>query len=157
MAVGLYFDERSTMTYTEWFETHAQKHADIMKTLIHLSDDEVIGYFVYENMKEKHPDFCPLYAQNKKCHKMEELNCYFCGCMYFRFSDEGLKKEEGRTCYSLCSIEAKKGKRFESDEAIHQDCSECCIPHKRSVIKKHFSRDWREVMKQTIVSLPSSK
>jgi len=100
-------------------------------------------------MQEKHPDFCPLYEQNKKCHDLEELNCYFCACMHFRFSDSGLKEEGSKTLYSSCSIDAKEGKRFESDNAIHQDCSDCMIPHKRSVIKKYFSRNWREVMKQT--------
>jgi len=138
------------MTYMEWFESHASKHKEIMKTLTHLSDDDVIDYFIYENMQEKHPDFCPLYEQNEKCHDMEELNCYFCACNHFRFSDDGLRKEGTKTVYSLCSIDAKEGRTFESDNAIHQDCSACLIPHKRSVIKRYFSRNWREVMEQTI-------
>ncbi len=136
----------------EWFESHANKHKEIMKTLAHLSDDEVINYFIYENMQENHPDFCPLYEQNKKCHDMEELNCYFCACNHFRFSDDGLKKEGSKTVYSNCNIDAKEGKTFESENAIHQDCSACFIPHKRSVIKKYFSRNWREVMEQTVLS-----
>ena len=140
------------MTYMEWFEIHAKKHAAIMKTLTYLNDDEVIDYFVYENMQEKHPDFCPLYAENTKCHEMEELNCYFCACNHFRFSDEGLKKEGSKILYSNCDIEAKEGKRFESEGAIHQDCSDCFIPHKKAVIKKYFSRDWRKVMEQTVLS-----
>ena len=138
------------MTYLEWFESHAKKHAAIMNTLTHFSDNEVIDYFVYENMQEKHPDFCPLYADNTKCHEMEELNCYFCACNHFRFSDEGLKKEGDKTIYSNCNIEAKEGKRFESENAIHQDCSDCFIPHKRAVIQKYFSRDWRKIMNPTI-------
>ena len=138
------------MTYLEWFEAHAKKHAAIMKILDHLSDDEVIDYFVYENMQKKHPDFCPLYADNTKCHEMEELNCYFCACNHFRFSDEGLKKEQGKTIYSLCSIHAKETKHFESSNAVHLDCSNCHIPHKNAVIKKYFSRDWRKIMAATI-------
>ena len=138
------------MTYLEWFESHAIKHESIMKTLSHLSDDEVIEYFVYENMQEKHPDFCPLYADNTKCHEMEDLNCYFCACNHFRFSDEGLKKEGDKIIYSNCYIKAKEGKRFESENAIHQDCSDCLIPHKRAVIHKYFSRDWRKIMHPTI-------
>ena len=137
------------MTYLEWFETHANKHKAIMDTLTTLSDSEVIEYFSYDNMKEKHVDFCPLYAEDKKCHIMEDLNCYLCACMHFRFSDEGIMKEGAKTCYSLCAIEAKEGKTFESDAAIHQDCSDCLIPHKKSVIEKHFSRDWREIMKKS--------
>ena len=140
------------MTYLEWFESHAKKHEEIMQTLAHLNDDEVIDYFIYENMQEKHPDFCPLYEQNKKCHDMETLNCYFCACNHFRFSDKGLKEEGTKIVYSLCSIEAKEGKKFESEDATHQDCSDCLIPHKRAVIKKYFSRNWREVMKETILN-----
>jgi hypothetical protein len=140
------------MTYMEWFEAHAKKHEAIMETLTHLNDEEVIDYFVYENMQEKHPDFCPLYADNTKCHDMDELNCYFCACMYFRFSDKGLTKEGNRTRYSLCSIEAKESRDFVSDDAIHLDCSGCLIPHKRSVVKKYFLRDWSEAMKKTIIN-----
>jgi Zn-finger protein len=119
------------MTYLEWFESHAKKHEEIMKTLTHLSDDEVIDYFIYENMQEK--------------------NCYFCACNHFRFSDDGVKKEGSKTVYSSCSIDAKEGKRFESEDAIHQDCSDCLIPHKKAVIKKYFSRDWRKVMERTVL------
>jgi hypothetical protein len=139
------------MTYTEWFESHAKKHEEIMQTLIHLSDDEVIDYFIYENMQEKHPDFCPLYEQNTKCHDIKELNCYLCACNHFRFSEEGLKKEGLKTVYSLCAIDAKEGKIFESEDIIHQDCSSCLIPHKRSVIKKYFFREWRVVMEQVTI------
>ena len=138
------------MTYLEWFESHAKKHEAIMKTLDHLSDEEVIDYFMYENMQKEHPDFCPLYADNIKCHQMDELNCYFCACNHFRFSDKGLSKEGTKTRYSLCSIKAKEARDFVSDDAIHLDCSDCTIPHKKSVVKKYFSRHWREVMHQTI-------
>ncbi len=123
-----------------------------MKTLDHLSDDEVIDYFIYENMQKEHPDFCPLYADDTKCHDMNELNCYFCACMHFRFSDTGLTREGAETRYSLCSIEAKEAHDFISDDAIHLDCSACLIPHKRSVVKKYFSRNWREAMKKTIIN-----
>ena len=138
------------MTYTEWFDIHAAKHAKIMQTLTHLNDEEVIDYFIYENMQEKHPDFCPLYADNTKCHELEVLNCYFCACNHFRFSDKGLKVEDSKTIYSLCSIDAKEGSVFESDNAVHQDCSDCLIPHRRAAIKKYFSRDWRAIMEKTV-------
>ncbi len=140
------------MTYLKWFEAHANKHKAIMDRLTELSNSEVIEYFSYKNMKEKHVDFCPLYAENKKCHEMEDLNCYLCACMHFRFSDIGLEKEGDKTLYSLCSIEAKEGKIFNSVNAIHQDCSDCLIPHRKQVIEKQFSRDWREIMKKSIES-----
>jgi Zn-finger protein len=134
----------------EWFDAHAKKHADIMKTLTYLSNDEVIDYFMFENMQKKHPDFCPLYADNKKCHEIEELNCYFCACNHFRFSDKGLKEEGIKTVYSICDIDAKESKNFETGNAVHLDCSDCLLPHKRSAIKKYFSRDWKKVMEQTV-------
>lgn len=53
---------------------------------------EIIEYFRFENMVKNEPDFCPLYKDNKKCHDMEDLNCYLCACPHFRFDDNGFKK-----------------------------------------------------------------
>ena len=139
------------MTYSEWFEAHAARHEKIMRSLTALSDAEVIDYFLYENMQQKHPDFCPLYESNTKCHEMDELNCYFCACPHFRFSDAGISKEKGKTRYSLCHIDAKDSADFETEDAIHLDCSACELPHKKGVIQKHFSRNWREAMRETVL------
>ena len=144
------------MHYSEWFEAHARKHAAIMKELVHLSDAEVIDYFDFEHMKEKHPDFCPLYRENRKCHDMEKLNCYLCGCMHFRFNDRGIREVEGKTVYSFCSIDSKNSGTFEDAHGIHNDCSLCKVPHKRHVIEKYFSRDWKEIMKNCYYSAASS-
>jgi hypothetical protein len=135
------------VAYRDWFDKHAQKHKEIVDSLSHLSDKELIEYFDFDNMKVKHPDFCPLYIKDKKCHDMEKLNCYFCSCMHFRFNDDGVKEVDNKTCYSYCSIESKNHRLFESDRAIHNDCSMCKVPHKGHIIDKYFSRDWREVMK----------
>ena len=135
------------MNYLTWFEAHGQKHKKIMKKLEALSDDEVIRYFRFENMVKKEPDFCLLYKEKKKCHEMEVLNCYLCACPNFRFDDEGLSQEENKILYSTCSIVSKEGAEFVSDDAIHQDCSGCTVPHHEAYIKKHFSRDWFEVMR----------
>lgn len=136
------------MNYIEWFEAHGEKHKSIMKKLEALSDDEVIAYFRFENMVEKEPDFCYLYKEHKKCHEMEDLNCYLCACPHFRFDDKGLSKEEDKVLYSRCSIASKEGAQFVSDEAIHQDCSGCTVPHHEDYIKKHFSRDWFSIMRK---------
>lgn len=119
-----------------------------MQKLTKLSDDEVIAYFRFGNMVEKEPDFCPLYKENKKCHDMKELNCYLCACPNFRFDDEGISKKESKTIYSICNINSKDGDIFQTEEAIHQDCSGCLVPHHETYIKKHFSRDWFEIMKK---------
>lgn len=136
------------MTYNEWFEAHGKKHQNIMKKLQALSDDEVIEYFRFENMVKREPHFCALYRDHKKCHETEELNCYLCACPHFRFDDNGLSFEENRVLYSRCEIEAKEGMRFVSEDAIHQDCSRCLIPHNEAYIRKHFSRDWFAIMRK---------
>ncbi len=135
------------MSYSSWFQAHGKKHQEIMDRLIHLSDNEVIEYFRFENMLLKEPDFCPLYAKNKKCHEGEELNCYLCACPNFRFEDEGFKEQEKRILYSKCNINSKDGSQYISETAIHQNCAGCFVPHDESYIKKNFDRDWFHVMK----------
>lgn len=135
------------MTYRDWFDTHAAKHRAIMKKLTHLSDEEVIKYFRFENMVEKESDFCPLYAENKKCHETEELNCYLCACPNFRFNDAGFDFEEGKTLFSSCSIDSPEGDRFLTETAIHQNCAGCIVPHRETYITKIFDRNWRTIMR----------
>lgn len=134
------------MSYEQWYKTHAKKHADILRGLSDLSQDEVIEYFDFDHMKIKHPDFCPLYPKDQKCHNIERLNCYFCACMHFRFDDNGVDIEGDQTIYSYCSIESKNSAKYETTDSIHNDCSNCKVPHKPHVIKKYFDRDWEKVM-----------
>ncbi len=119
-----------------------------MAKLTELSDEEVIRYFRFENMVKNEPDFCPLYKDNKKCHDMKKLNCYLCACPHFRFDDEGFKKVEDKTLYSTCDIHSKHGSQYISDNAIHQNCSACLVPHHEAYIKKVFKRDWFAMMKE---------
>ncbi len=138
------------MSYSTWFYAHGAKHKAIMQKLSHLSEDEVILYFRFDNMVVKEPDFCPLYKENKKCHDLKELNCYLCACPNFRFKEEGFHTREGKTLYSTCSIASKEGKQFIMEDAIHQDCSRCSVPHHESYIKRHFNRDWFEIMQDVV-------
>lgn len=135
------------MAYNQWFKQHGEKHAKIMQKLTHLSDKEVIEYFRFENMVEKEPDFCPLYAKNQKCHDMEQLNCYLCACPNFRFDDVGFEEREGKQLKSYCAIDSKEGATFEGKDALHQNCSGCKVPHHESYIATQFHRHWFEVMK----------
>ncbi len=126
------------MSYQSWHQEHAQKHKKLLEKLKDLSDNEIIEYFSFENMVIKEPDFCPLYKENRKCHNMENLNCYFCACPNFRVEEK----------QSTCSIKSKDGGSIKSpDGFIHQDCSKCTVPHKVEYVKKHFDRDWLKVMK----------
>lgn len=136
------------MSYKQWFLDHAAKHRAVMEKLTHLSDEEVIRYFRFENMVQNESDFCPLYAENKKCHETDELNCYLCACPNFRFNDAGFSDEEGKTLFSTCSIESPDGDRYVSDTAIHQNCAGCIVPHRESYIRKVFDRNWLAVMNE---------
>ena len=117
-----------------------------MERLTHLSDEEVIHYFRFENMVQNEPNFCPLYRENKKCHERETLNCYLCACPNFRFNDAGFNKVEERTLFSTCDIHSKEGSQYLSESAIHQNCSGCFVPHSETYIKNNFSRDWFKIM-----------
>ncbi len=141
------------MGYMQWYEEFAAKHRAIVERLKDKSREEILAYFDYENMRVKHPDFCPLYAQGVKCHEMEGLNCYFCGCPAFRFCDTGLDKIGGKTRYSLCAVASRWSTAVESATAIHQDCSHCPLPHRVGFIRRHFDRDW----KRTMAEVPACK
>jgi len=136
------------MSYSHWFQAHGEKHAAIMKKLTHLSEDEVIRYFRFDNMVANEPEFCPLYKEHKKCHNIKELNCYLCACPNFRFKDEGLKQIKNKTLYSTCNIDSKDGTQYISEDAIHQNCAGCGVPHNEAYIKKVFKRDWFEIMQK---------
>jgi len=136
------------MSYASWFQEHGEKHKKIIKKLSHLSDAELIEYFRFDNMVKNEPNFCPLYEQNKKCHENKELNCYFCACPNFRFNDEGFKEVDGKKLFSTCSIDSKDGSQYIFEDAIHQNCAGCFVPHSEKYIKKNFTRDWFNAMNQ---------
>ncbi|WP_198304890.1 hypothetical protein [Arcobacter vandammei] len=138
------------MTYKEWFLNQGNLHKEVMKKLENFTKDEILEYFKFENMQKNEPDFCLLYKENKKCHDIEDLNCYLCACPHFRFNDSGLSvNQDKKTIYSICSINSRKGSQFEGDDYIHQDCSNCDIPHKKNYIKKRFNINWFEIMKDS--------
>lgn len=126
------------MTYQEWIDSHKTKHQKIISKLFYLSDRELLEYFDFDNMVNNEPDFCILYKTNEKCHDMEKLNCYLCGCFYFRFDKMN----------SFCKIDSIDGKKINShDGFLHQDCSECSVPHNINFIETNFDRDWENIMK----------
>lgn len=137
------------MNYGGWLTGHIYKHRQIVEKLKAkgFGKEQIIDYFRFENMALNEPAFCKLYKHKEQCHEMEGLNCYLCACPYFRFSDEGISEdEEERTLYSTCSINAKEGKPFATESAIHHDCSACQIPHKKSFIEKHYHEDLATIM-----------
>lgn len=140
------------MGYFKWFQAHATQHASIIQKLLSqgLNSQEIITYFRFDHMLEQEPDFCPLYAKKKQCHDMENLNCYFCGCPYFRFDDQGREEKSGKKIYSWCRINSRHGRRLETESAIHQDCTYCLLPHRESTIKKQFDSDWKRIMENVV-------
>lgn len=146
------------MSYLEWFETHANKHHAIVQKLRtqKYSDEAIIDYFSFENMVEKEPDFCLLYANKQKCHDLKVLNCYLCACPHFRFNDAGLRVENGVTCKSICAIDSKKSGVFVHENVAHLDCSACSVPHTKAFIRKHFDASWKKIMKACLVTSPKA-
>lgn len=140
------------MGYINWFENHAQKHRKIVQKLQlkGMIQKEIIEYFEYDNMIKNESDFCPLYLKNKKCHNMEQLNCYMCGCPNFRFNDEGLGIYDNFKIKSECVI--ANGEKKAYNGVIHQDCSQCRVPHYKVFIEKNFKYDWKIMMKGCNVS-----
>ena len=120
------------MTYQEWANTHKEKRDKLVAKLSDLSVVEIVDYFDYDNMVIKETDFCGLYKDNTKCHDIKGLNCYNCGCPHFIYDDNGLEVQDGITVFSKCNINAKEGSQFKSEAAIHQDCSNCTIPHTKT-------------------------
>lgn len=121
-----------------------------MQKLVKLNENEKIDYFKYSNISKKEPNFCPLFAKNKVCHNMENLNCYLCGCPNFRFNDDGFEEINGKKLFSYCAINSKDGKRLTTANGYHQDCSNCLIPHNKAFIKDNFDEDWSKIMQKNM-------
>ena len=136
------------MSYAKWFENHGKKHSELVNRLLSegLSKAEIIRYFQFENMVTKEPMFCPLYEKNKKCHDVEDLNCYLCACPLFRFNDDGFGQLESGTQYSYCAVDSKLGRQGVYGDKIHQDCSNCPVPHSQKYVSKNYDVDWFKVM-----------
>jgi hypothetical protein len=127
------------VSYISWFEKHSCKHQKIVKKV---AKENLVYYFRWENISKTDVDFCPLFAQNKKCHEMKNLNCYLCACPNFRFDDSAKKLK------SWCDIDSKDGSQINHNGVIHQDCSACTIPHDEGYIKKYFDTSWLKIMKK---------
>jgi len=138
------------MGYLRWFERHAKRHAKIVTKLLEKGMDKeaIIDYFAYDNMRIHEVGFCPLYRKNEKCHTMEALNCYLCGCPIFRFSDEGIIEKNGQMQMSGCATHRPQGRLTQANNQLHQDCTHCTLPHERLYIEQVFEEEWSSIMKR---------
>lgn len=124
------------MNYSDWYNGFCSSKNKIVQKLLDKEYDkkEIIDYFSFDNMIKSEVDFCLLYKDNKKCHDLEDLNCFFCACPHFKFDDDGLSSDGEKTTYSICSINSKDGSVFQYEDALHQDCSNCTIPHQKDYV-----------------------
>jgi len=132
------------MTYDEWKKEHAIKKASIIRKNNLKEVKDIVEYFDFDNMIKNEPAFCPLYKDNIKCHNIEKLNCYYCGCPYFKVNNN--PKTVGKLLVvSTCIIDSKyKDLFYENPDEnnvvrIHCDCSNCYIPHKDTFTKQYLS------------------
>jgi hypothetical protein len=136
------------MSHKYWFTDHGNKHKVLIENLRAkgLSKEEIVDYFDFDNMVKSEPDYCYLYAENKKCHDIKSLNCYLCACPLFRFNSDGIKKAGEHTAYSYCEVNSKFGKQGVFGDAIHQDCSNCSVPHSKKYVLKNYDTRWFAIM-----------
>lgn len=127
------------MTFNEWVSDHDQKLWAVLEKLKDYSAEEIVDYFDFENMKEQEPDFCPLYEMNTKCHNVEKLNCLFCACPFFDYSDnEPLGISEDKKVMSHCNINSRFSSTYEFENNVQCDCSNCTIPHTDQFAKSYI-------------------
>jgi len=82
---------------------------------------KIIDNYDFEKQKKLNPTGCVCYEQDKKCHNITDLNCFFCYCPNY---DRNVK--EGK-----CKIDSPKGKYIDNHEGKILDCSDCDFPHKK--------------------------
>ncbi len=93
---------------------------------IEKKNEEIISMWDFDKQKKANPNGCICYEQDKKCHNIENLNCFFCYCPNY---DRTVK--EGK-----CKINSSKAKYIDNHEGKILDCSDCDFPHtKENAIK----------------------
>lgn len=115
----------------KWYVDFLKKRDNILKIRGLVTPYEIAEYFTYSNLKEKEPDFCPLFKTNEKCHDLpeDELICYWCACPFY---DYDYFNEEERE-YGRCRVNSIYGKR---NEEGYWDCSNCLLPHRKKFVVK---------------------
>ena len=107
------------------------------KRLIEQRIKALLGEFDFEIRKEKFPNECPCYKENKSCHDIsgEKLNCFLCYCPEYNI-DSGI---------GGCKLGNPnwKGKWF-YHEALPEgkiwDCCGCNYPHDKKIAEKYLKK-----------------
>jgi Zn-finger protein len=96
--------------------------------------DIIIKSFNYNYRRAKDPDECPCNG-SAPCHDLEDLNCFFCYCPYYK-----VESPEGG-----CKLgnPYSKGKWY-YDESLPTgriwDCSDCPWPHEEENVRQVLSK-----------------
>jgi Zn-finger protein len=108
---------------------------DLTEKCIKLRAEIIVSEFDYETRRKEHPHECPCNSSGP-CHKLEELNCFFCFCPWY----ESEKTEGG------CKAGNPLGKGHYFEREGHStsdriwDCSDCTYPHQKEVVKQYLIR-----------------
>ena len=108
---------------------------DKTKEFIESHINRIINEFNFKKRKEKNPEECLCYQQDKPCHEIpkEEFNCFLCYCPEY----DSIKSEGG------CKLNSKKGKWFyhhDLPKGKIWDCSDCDYPHRIGTVKKYLKK-----------------
>jgi Zn-finger protein len=102
-------------------EVVEHKMHEMANEIIAERNTSLIEEWDFEKRKKENPHGCICYEESKKCHDMEDLNCFFCYCPEY----DRTIKEGG------CKIDSSKGKYIDNHEGKIWDCSDCDFPHKK--------------------------
>ncbi len=129
----------------QWQRTFKAKRegilGDLKKKNITLGIDKI---FIFNYLKDRYPDFCYLYRQNRTCHPLngDELYCYHCACPHYDLKDSPVITGDN-LFIGQCKIKSKnhkyvkhKGIHSEKQKVYILSCEDCLIPHTLSFVQQ---------------------
>ncbi len=120
-----------------WFDNHFERVLTIVEGE-NLLLEQIPDFFLYSNMRQKHPNFCPLYETHELCHPdidEKRFCCLFCACPLF--DSELWKNLDGKYLFGNCKFEHGRGGRLVSG---FWDCTHCSFVHDIDWVRKNFKR-----------------
>ncbi len=117
---------------SKWYKDFIAKRNYIIEKYNLKTPEQIASFFIYKNLKEKEPNFCPLFPKNEKCHDMkeEDLNCFYCACPFYNYEIW----DEEKKIFGACLLSESEGIR---NQYGYWDCTNCTLSHTSEfVIKK---------------------
>jgi Zn-finger protein len=100
----------------------------LAKKILEKRTNDLVEEYDFEKRKKTHPEECICYKENKKCHDIENLNCFFCFCPNYN-----METEEGK-----CKMSCQDGKYINTMKGKIFDCSACKTFHKKEEVTKYL-------------------